>query len=152
MTPFSLKYIEAPQRAAFKVSRRAAVRETCCPKKLGAPAATLAGHFPVNAVRMFELSPHAIANWEPISEYRYLARIQSRIAFPEPSATELRITDANYIQGISTGRTEVESKEEARKRGQTSPNRAEALVMAFCKIVPQEQTFYLGAPVQISAI
>jgi hypothetical protein len=31
-----------------------------------------------------------------------LARKQSRIAFPEPSATELRITDANYIQGIST--------------------------------------------------
>jgi hypothetical protein len=31
-----------------------------------------------------------------------LARGQSRISFPEPSATELRITDANYIQGIST--------------------------------------------------
>ena len=31
-----------------------------------------------------------------------LARRQSQIAFPEPSATELRITDANYIQGIST--------------------------------------------------
>ncbi len=31
-----------------------------------------------------------------------LARMQSRIAFPEPSATELRVTDANYIQGIST--------------------------------------------------
>src|SRR3984957_19273076 len=31
-----------------------------------------------------------------------LARGQSRISFPDPSATELRITDANYIQGIST--------------------------------------------------
>jgi hypothetical protein len=31
-----------------------------------------------------------------------LAASQSRIAFPDPSATELRISDANYIQGIST--------------------------------------------------
>jgi hypothetical protein len=31
-----------------------------------------------------------------------LARMQSRIKFPEAIATELRITDANYIQGIST--------------------------------------------------
>ena len=31
-----------------------------------------------------------------------LAATQSRIEFPVPSATELRISDANYIQGIST--------------------------------------------------
>src|SRR5580692_7877317 len=31
-----------------------------------------------------------------------LAASQSRIEFPVPSATELRISDANYIQGIST--------------------------------------------------
>jgi hypothetical protein len=32
----------------------------------------------------------------------WLAASQSRIGFPVPSATELRISDANYIQGIST--------------------------------------------------
>ena len=32
-------------------------------------------------------------------------------------------------------KTEIECKEDARKRGQSSPDRAEALVMAFCNIV-----------------
>lgn len=36
--------------------------------------------------------------WDEIRQ----ARNRSRIAFPEASATELRISDANYIQGIST--------------------------------------------------
>jgi hypothetical protein len=31
-----------------------------------------------------------------------LAASQSRIEFPDPSATERRISDANYVQGIST--------------------------------------------------
>jgi hypothetical protein len=50
----------------------------------------------------------------------------------------------------SSGRTEIESKEDARKRGQSSPDRAEALVMAFVRIVPREQTFLLGERVTIS--
>jgi len=32
-------------------------------------------------------------------------------------------------------------EEEAKKRGHASPDRAESLVMAFCKIVPREQTY-----------
>jgi hypothetical protein len=41
-----------PQRAALKAFRRAAVRENVFTQalQLGAPAATLAGHYPVNAV------------------------------------------------------------------------------------------------------
>ena len=39
----------------------------------------------------------------------------------------------------SRGLTEIESKEEARKRGLPSPDRAESLIMAFMKIVPREQ-------------
>jgi hypothetical protein len=50
----------------------------------------------------------------------------------------------------SSGRTEVESKEDAKKRGQSSPDRAEALVMAFARIAPREQTFYIGERVTIS--
>jgi hypothetical protein len=49
-----------------------------------------------------------------------------------------------------SGKTEIESKENARKRGQSSPDRAEALVMAFCRIVPPEQTVALGERVVIS--
>ena len=50
------------------------------------------------------------------------------------------------------GLTEIESKDEAKKRGMSSPDRAEALVMAFCKIVPREQTVYFGERVRISPI
>ena len=65
--------------------------------------------------------------------------------------TEAQLSAILY-RATPNGRTEIESKEDARKRGQSSPDRAEALVMAFCKIVPREQTFYLSSPVSISPI
>jgi phage terminase large subunit len=65
--------------------------------------------------------------------------------------TEAQLSAILY-RATPSGKTEIESKEEGRKRGQASPDRAEALVMAFCKIVPREQTYYLTAPVQISPI
>lgn len=40
----------------------------------------------------------------------------------------------------STGKTEIESKDEAAKRGVASPDRAEAVVMAFTKVVPRSST------------
>ena len=61
--------------------------------------------------------------------------------------TEAQLSAILY-RATPSGRTEIESKEEAKR----SPDRAEALVMAFCKIVPREQTYYLAAPVQISPI
>jgi hypothetical protein len=63
--------------------------------------------------------------------------------------TEAQLSSILY-RATSSGRTEIESKEDARKRGQSSPDRAEALVMAFCKIVPREQTVYFSERVQIS--
>jgi hypothetical protein len=50
----------------------------------------------------------------------------------------------------SSGRNQVESKEDARKRGQASPHRAEATVLAFAKIAPRVQTFQFGERVVIS--
>jgi hypothetical protein len=58
--------------------------------------------------------------------------------------TEAQLSSILY-RPTSSGRTEIESKEDARKRGQSSPDRAEALVMAFLKIVPREQTFVFSA-------
>jgi hypothetical protein len=55
--------------------------------------------------------------------------------------TEAQLSEILY-RATSAGRTEIESKEDARKRGQSSPDRAEALVMAFYKIVPQHQALY----------
>jgi phage terminase large subunit len=64
--------------------------------------------------------------------------------------TEAQLSAILY-RATPSGKTEIESKEDARKRGQSSPDRAEALVMAFCRIVPREQTVYFGERVQISA-
>ena len=54
---------------------------------------------------------------------------------------------------LSRGQIQVEPKDEARKRGIPSPDRAEAQIMAFCRIVPREQIVTIGtAGYQISPI
>jgi hypothetical protein len=50
------------------------------------------------------------------------------------------------------GRVEIESKEDAKKRGQSSPDRAEALVLACTRVVPRQQTVDLGGSYSISPI
>ena len=50
------------------------------------------------------------------------------------------------------GRVEIESKDDARKRGQSSPDRAEALVLACVRVVPREQTVVYGGSYSISPI
>jgi hypothetical protein len=53
---------------------------------------------------------------------------------------------------LSRGQIQVEPKEDARKRGIPSPDRAEAEVMAFCKVVPRTQRMVLGGGYQISPV
>ena len=53
---------------------------------------------------------------------------------------------------LPRGQIQVEPKEEARKRGVQSPDRAEAEVMAFCRIVPREQHMVFAGQYQISPI
>jgi phage terminase large subunit len=65
--------------------------------------------------------------------------------------TEAQLSAILY-RATASGRTEIETKDDARKRGQSSPDRAEALVMAFVRIVPREQTFVFNEGVQISPI
>ena len=43
-------------------------------------------------------------------------------------------------------------KEDAKKRGEQSPDRAEALVLAFARVVPRQQSVALSVPVTISPI
>ena len=45
---------------------------------------------------------------------------------------------------LSRGQIQVEPKEDARKRGISSPDRAEAEVMAFCRVIPREQSVRIG--------
>jgi hypothetical protein len=52
----------------------------------------------------------------------------------------------------ASGRVEIESKEEAKKRGQQSPDHGEALVLAFARAVSRQQTVAFSVPVAISPI
>jgi hypothetical protein len=63
--------------------------------------------------------------------------------------TQAQLSDIRYRE-TPGGKIEIEHKDQARARGSNSPDRAEALVMAFARIVPREQTFALGERVVIS--
>lgn len=65
--------------------------------------------------------------------------------------TEAQLSSILY-RTTSSGRTEIESKEEARKRGQASPDRAEAMVMAFWKVIPRQQVITYGERYVISPV
>ncbi len=52
----------------------------------------------------------------------------------------------------AAGQVEIESKEKALKRGQSSPDRAEALTLAFAPVHPGSQQFDLSAPEEISPV
>jgi hypothetical protein len=52
----------------------------------------------------------------------------------------------------ASGRVEIESKEDAKKRGQSSLDRAEACVPAFARSVPRKQTVVSDDRVRISPI
>lgn len=64
--------------------------------------------------------------------------------------TQAQLAGIRY-RHTASGRVEIESKEEARKRGVSSPDRAEAVVMAFVAVVPREQRVqYSGIDTEIS--
>ncbi len=56
---------------------------------------------------------------------------------------QAQLSDVRYRE-LPNGKIEIEHKDEARARGSRSPDRAEALVMAFHKIVLRQQTLYYG--------
>ena len=67
----------------------------------------------------------------------------------EPNARQLSRTVHRHSPA---GRVEIESKEDAKKRGQSSPDRAEALVLAFMQVIPREQRVAVGGSYSISPI
>jgi hypothetical protein len=65
--------------------------------------------------------------------------------------TQAQLAGIRY-RHTAAGRVEIESKDDAKKRGQSSPDRAEALVLAFARVVPRQQTVVFNAPYSISPI
>jgi hypothetical protein len=64
---------------------------------------------------------------------------------------QAQLSDVRYRELVS-GRIEIEHKDEARRRGSSSPDRAEALIMAFHRIVPKTQQLDFTDDVEISPI
>jgi hypothetical protein len=101
-----------------------------------------AGHRAIDAERFVNAKAESYWGLREWMEQGQVCRLNDLETEAQLSAILYRATPA--------GKTEIESKEDARKRGQSSPDRAEALVMAFCKIVPREQTVVFNERVVIS--
>lgn len=69
----------------------------------------------------------------------------------EDEDTKAQLSDVRYRE-TPGGLIEIEHKDEARARGSHSPDRAEALVMAYTRIVPRHQTITLGDHHEISVV
>lgn len=82
-----------------------------------------------------------------IYQDRYISHVAE--AWDEDEAAQL---SAILYQETSRGLIQVEPKDEARERGVQSPDRAEAKVMAFSRIIPKEQLIVYGAPQIISRV
>lgn len=61
----------------------------------------------------------------------------------------LRIPDRNHLSCQLRG---TDGSFEIKKRGQSSPDRAEALVLAYVQVIPREQTVTFGGSYSISPI
>jgi hypothetical protein len=65
--------------------------------------------------------------------------------------TEAQLSTIEFREQLN-GKVMIEPKEDARKRGVPSPDRAEAEIMAFCRVVPRVQTVTFGRLEQISPV
>jgi phage terminase large subunit len=101
-----------------------------------------AGHRPIDSERFTNAKAESYWGLREHMESGAICELNDLETEAQLSAILYRATPA--------GKTEIESKEEGKKRGQSSPDRAEALVMAFCNVVPREQTVYYSDRVVIS--
>jgi hypothetical protein len=65
----------------------------------------------------------------------------------EDEDTQAQLSDVRYRE-TAKGLIEIEHKDEARARGSSSPDRAEALILSFVKIIPRDQQIVYGDPAQ----
>ena len=65
--------------------------------------------------------------------------------------TQAQLSAIEYRE-LPKGQIQVEPKDDARKRGVQSPDRAESEVLAFCRLAPREQRMTVGGSYVISPI
>lgn len=95
------------------------------------------------------LNAKSEAYWRLRGMYRenYISHLESTL----DEETEAQLAGIQYLE-VGRNLIQIEPKEDARKRGVDSPDRAEAEIMAFCRIVPREQRVEFGQWQEISAI
>ncbi len=106
--------------------------------------AFVAGHAPLDPI-MFA-NAKAEAYWRTREHMR-----DGQIFGITDEDCQAQLSDVRYRE-LMNGKIEIEHKDEARARGSSSPDRAEALIMAFQKLVPREQVADLTDYGEISAI
>lgn len=74
-----------------------------------------------------------------------------RVKGLEDEETRAQLSGIRY-RHTANGRIEIEPKDEAKKRGQQSPDRAEAVTLAFCYLTPEDVSVEFGGVTQISPI
>lgn len=95
--------------------------------------------------------PALFTNWKAESYWGLREKIKAgQVLGISDEDTKAQLSDIRYRE-TPAGKIEIESKDESRRRGSTSPDRAEALVMAFSRpldITPEIQ--YVHSRVSIS--
>ncbi len=69
----------------------------------------------------------------------YKANYISHLPEALDEETEAQLSAVQYLE-LPRGQIQIEPKEDARERGVQSPDRAEAEIMAFCQVVPRQDT------------
>lgn len=77
--------------------------------------------------------PSMFTNWKAEAYWGTRERFKlGQVRGLDDEDTKAQLSDVRYRE-TSAGRIEIEPKDEAKKRGSTSPDRAESLIMAFAK-------------------
>ena len=105
-----------------------------------------AGGEPMDKEQFFNAKAEAYFRLREAYKCKYVSHLPAAL----DEDTKAQLSGVEYRE-LPRGQIQVEPKEEARKRGVQSPDRAEAEVMAFARCIPRQQTVTY-APYQISPI
>jgi phage terminase large subunit len=101
-----------------------------------------AGKKPMDTVQFKNAKAEGFWRLRDMYKSDYISHIEGTV----DEETEAQLSGIEYRE-TSLSLIQIEPKEEARKRGVQSPDRAEAEMMAFCRVQPQTMTVQYGMPV-----
>jgi hypothetical protein len=106
-----------------------------------------AGGAPMDSEQLVNAKAEAYFRLREMYEQNYIRHLPDAL----DEETEAQLSAIEFREQLN-GRVMIESKEQARKRGVPSPDRAEAESMAFCRVIPRVQQVTFAGLEQISPI